>query len=214
MYALFQLACLFIIVVGIRVYWDRIKNWPPVQWLGKIIGIAQLIPIIILMAIIVVPIVCLVWLITWPYTALARWIFSTRMERRGRAVHWHECAKRIGEGKGTLLIQHRKETVLHNTDRWWWTDENVYETCPYALGDWQMMSCLAEFKPALDWCSGRYMATNGSAILILHHKRLRKDLTQKRTSLFRDGVRWLDIARPGAIKDEKYLVSRWSEEEE
>ncbi len=214
MYALLQLACLFIIVVGIRVFWARIKNWPPVQMLSNFIVIVLIIPIVLLIAVIVVPIVCLIWLITWPYAALVRWIFSSRMQKLGRAMDWRECEKRINEGRGTLLIQRRKMSGLHNIDRWWWTDEDVYETCPYALGDWQMMSCLSEFKPALDWCSERYTATEGSAKFILGHKRLRKSLTEKRYSSFRDGVRWLDIAPPGAIKDEKYLVSRWSEEEE
>ena len=135
-----------------------------------------------------------------PYTMIARRVKSRR-ERRfahsmkvdGRTMDWAHFIRETDERHGTLIVE---RFSLKGPIRIWWTEENVYEVCPYPLVDWLTTAKDTNFDEVRDWCHNRYTSTVGRALLVDGNKEQWRTLRGDGPFTFRDGIRYLEVPPP------------------
>jgi hypothetical protein len=135
-----------------------------------------------------------------PYTMIARRVKSRR-ERRfthsmkvaGRTMDWAHFLREIDESHGTLILE---RFSFKGPIRIWWTEDNLYEVCPYPLVDWLTMASDMDFDAVRDWCHNRYTGALGSALLVDGNKQQWRTIRGDRPFTFRDGIRYLEVPPP------------------
>src|SRR5438045_5959934 len=69
------------------------------------------------------------------------------------------------EGRGTLIVESQS---LKGPFRWWWTNESLYDICPFPLVTWlETMPNDECYHPLAEWCQREYTNTDrGRALLV------------------------------------------------
>ena len=92
---------------------------------------------------------------------VVRWFNS--MKAVGRIFDWEHFIGEINAGHGMLIVE---RFSLKGPIRMWWTEDNVYDVCPYPLVDWLTMAREPSFNAVRDWCRNQYTSNGGSALLV------------------------------------------------
>lgn len=86
------------------------------------------------------------------------------MARQSRVMCWPDFRQELEQQRGTVIVERYS---FSGPTRWWWTQENVSEICPYPIVDWFKMSQHARYRPLVGWFRQRYTdPDSGGALLI------------------------------------------------
>lgn len=81
--------------------------------------------------------------------------FVRRMREQGRYIPWQQLEPHLHAGEGNLVV----EKAMMETDRVWWTQEDVAEFSPAPLPTEEELDCLwpDNSHPFVTWCFERYL---------------------------------------------------------
>jgi hypothetical protein len=126
-----------------------------------------------------------------------------QMQAVGRVMEWSDFVRAVVENRGTFV---EERYSLKGPDRWWWTEENVYDLCPYPTVDWLMMVQDEHFLPIRDWFHRRYTSVDtGQALLVATCRIPREEINsfwQKLKSESGNG-RWIEVGPPPETSSKK-----------
>jgi len=146
------------------------------------------------------PLLFVVGAVSIPYSRIRRRIvvrrelrFTESMRIRGRLMDWADFVRELDGGNGMLIVE---RFSFKGPIRVWWTDDNLYETCPYPLVDWFTMAKDATFDPVRHWCRMRYTGVTGEAMLVTGTKDQWRTIQGEKPLTFREGVQFVEVPPP------------------
>jgi hypothetical protein len=119
--------------------------------------------------------------------------FAESMKLSGRMMDWTDFVRELEHGNGMLIVE---RFSFKGPIRLWWTGDNVYKTCPYALVDWLTMAQDANFNAVRDWCHKNYTGATGRAMLLTGTKDQWRTIRGDKPLGFRDGIQFVEIPPP------------------
>ena len=116
--------------------------------------------------------------------------FRNSMRTAGRTMDWASFMREINSGRGTLIVE---RFSFKGPVRMWWTEENVYEACPYPAVHGLTMCSDAKFETVRDWCHRRYTSDTGGAFIVDGNREQWRSIRGHSPLRFRDGIRYIEV---------------------
>ena len=142
-----------------------------------------------------------------PYMALASLVmlwreraFSKQMAGRSRVMGWPDFRQALEQRRGTVIVERYS---FAGPVRWWWTQDQVSDVCPYPIVDWFQMTRHARYRPLVDWFRQRYTGAEGDGARLVDREGVPKDELK---AVFAElesestNVRRIEVAPPEAMR--------------
>jgi hypothetical protein len=134
--------------------------------------------------------------------------FSRQMAGRSRILCWPDFRQALEQQRGTVIVERYSIT---GPIRWWWTQDNVSEICPYPIVAWFRMKEHARYRPLVDWFRQRYTDSEGDGALLVDREGVPEDeLKGVATEMESESanVRRIEVAPPEAMRRVKRAASK------
>jgi hypothetical protein len=122
--------------------------------------------------------------------------FRSRMRALDRVMEWPDFRRAADEPLGTLIIERHS---LKGPVRWWWTADNLYNACPFAVVNWLDGLWNDErYRPLAEWCHNLYTSPEAGVALLV-------DSVSRAEEHFQESAptrkyTWIEVAPPDRLR--------------
>jgi hypothetical protein len=124
--------------------------------------------------------------------------FKKRMKAAGRLMDWQDFEQVLRNGNGTVIVE---SYSVKGPFRWWWTEESLYEMCPFPLVTWlETMPNDECYRPLSEWCRREYTHPDQGRAFLVDSMSPKPGALIGRTALHSARMKWFEVAPPERLR--------------